>query len=533
MGLKKCIGETSGFELSYERRASIPLKRVREAFESDIESDESGPDDSMNQSGFSLDTSLGTRSTDWYEAQMKLMEQRHQEELKKKDAEIASLKAELEPIKGLFKMVKKPTRGVSGQCFEYSDDLQAFTIRLHACGIPTAHIHQMYEAMTEHFDFCDDDYKVPSKSYLNQLRTGKLDDLSAKQTTDFVANTQKVAISFDATTMHGKQHVALGIFDQNVKYHCVSIKEIEGKRGDQIASVMLAMIDQVNSLRAKIQCIISDRCAAQVRGNDILLDLLNRGRPEADKVFQISCNLHTSSGMDTHSSKALSPKTERTYCLLKFIFGNRKSVGFKRACLKERLRGQLGGVSAGFITDVGSRYGVYFQNGLCLLRHEAAIKIVLAEETSTHPKHVELLALMNDTRSWNQIRLEIGCLVLVWSCLIGPFHTSVSKDIPYGEIKLAYETAFNTMMRITNTDCSFSAALELAKTLPHSSNSSTPEALDELEQHWSRAGPRNRASTNSVLSTALENCKWKLTKDWDIMRDLPVDLDCILPWTNR
>ena len=157
----------------------------------------------MNQSGFSLDTSLGTRSTDWYEAQMKLMEQRHQEELKKKDAEIMSLKAELEPIKGLFKMVKKPTRGDSGQCFEYSDDLQAFTIRLHACGIPTTHIHQMYEAMTEHFDFCDDDYKVPSKSYLNQLRTGKLDDLSAKQTIDFVANTQKVAISFDATTMHG------------------------------------------------------------------------------------------------------------------------------------------------------------------------------------------------------------------------------------------------------------------------------------------------------------------------------------------
>ena len=79
------VGSTSSFDLDYERRASIPLKRVREALESDIESDESGPDDSMNQSGFSLDTSLGTRSTDWYEAQMKLMEQRHQEELKKKE----------------------------------------------------------------------------------------------------------------------------------------------------------------------------------------------------------------------------------------------------------------------------------------------------------------------------------------------------------------------------------------------------------------------------------------------------------------
>ena len=93
------LGETSGFEMSYERRASIPMKRVREAFESDIESDSdgSGADDSLNQSGFSLDTSLGTRSTDWYETQMKLMQQRHQAELEKKDAEIEALKTELKP----------------------------------------------------------------------------------------------------------------------------------------------------------------------------------------------------------------------------------------------------------------------------------------------------------------------------------------------------------------------------------------------------------------------------------------------------
>ena len=478
-----------------------------------------------------MDTSLGTRSTEWYEHQMQLMEQRHQEALKAKDAEIAALKAELEPVKSLFKPIKKPTRGESGQCYEYSDELQAFTIRLHGSGIATAHIHQVYVALSELFE--DKDFKVPSISYLNQLRSGKLDDLLRKQTSDFVAHTQKVAISFDATTMHGKQHVALGIFDQDVKFHCVSIKEIEGKRGDQIASIMLAMIEEVDGLRGKLQCIISDRCAAQIRGNDILLELLNRGRAEADKVFQISCNLHTTSGMDAHSAKAISSKTQETYRLLKFILGNRKSVGFKRACLKERLRCELGGVSAGFITDVGSRFGVYFQNGVCLLQHEAAVKTVLAEETSTHPKHVQLLALMNDTRTWNQVRLEMGCMVLVWSCLVGPFHTSVSKDIPYGEIKTAYDTAFNALTRILNADCSFSEALELAKTLPHSSTSSTPEALEELEQHWSRAGPRNRASTNSVLRLALENSRWKLSKDWEIMRALPVDLDCILPWTNR
>ena len=534
MGLKKCIGETSCFELKYERRASIPLKRVREAFESDCETDESGADESLDQSGFSLDTSLGTRSTEWYQHQMERMEQRHEEAIKRKDAEIAALRAELEPIKSLFRPVKKPTRGESGQCYEYSNELQAFTIRLHACGIPTAHIHQMYEAMAEHFGWNeDDDCKIASISYLNKLRTGKLDNLLTKQTLDFVAQTQKVAISFDATTMHGKQHVALLVFDQRVQYNCVSIKEIEGKRGDQIASIMLAMIEEVEGLRPKIQCLISDRCAAQIMGNRMLLEVLNRGRQEEDKVFEISCNMHTVSGTDAHSSKAISPITVEGFNLLMFIFGNRKSVGFKRACLKERLRCELGGVSAGFITDVGSRFGVYFQNGVCLLQHEAAVKTVLAEETSTHPKHVQLLALMNDTRTWNQVRLEMGCMVLVWSCLVGPFHTSVSKDIPYGEIKTAYDTAFNALTRILNADCSFSEALELAKTLPHSSTSSTPEALEELEQHWSRAGPRNRASTNSVLRLALENSRWKLSKDWEIMRALPVDLDCILPWTNR
>ena len=542
MGLNEYIGETSSFDLNYERRASIPLKRVREAFESDCETDESGADESLNQSGFSLDTSLGTRSTEWYEHQMKMMKQQHEEEIKRKDAEFAALKAELEPVKRLFQKIKKPTRGESGQCFEYSDELQAFTIGLHASGIPTAHIHKMYEALSRLFEFCEgEDFSVPSISYLNQLRSGKLDDLLLKYTVDFAARTGKAAIAFDATTMNGKQHVALGIFDQDAKFHCAEIKEIEGKRGPEIASIMLAMIDKVRGLREKIQCIVSDRCNAQVNGNDLLLVLLNRGRAEADKVFQICCNMHTTSGMDAHSAKALSSKTQEVYRLLKFIFGNRKSVGFKRACLKERLRCKLGGVSSGFITDVGSRFGVYFKNGVCLLQHEAAIKAVLAEETSTHPKHGQLLDLMNDTRAWNQVRLEIGCLVLVWSCLIGPFHSSVSKDIPYGQIKSTYETAFNALSRILNADCSFSEALEMAKSLPHSSNSSTPEALEELEQYWSRAGPRNRASTNSVLRKALSGssdpeCKgleWKLRKDWEIMRALPVDLDCILPWTNR
>ena len=462
------------------------------------------------------------------------MEQRHEEAIKRKDAEIAALKAELEPLKSLFKPVKKSTRGESGQCYEYTDDLQAFTIRLHALGIPTAHVHQLYGAMAEHFGFCDnDEYKIPSISYLNKLRTGKLDGLLQKQTLDFVANTEKVAISFDATTMHKKQHVALVVFDQSVQYNCISIKEIEGKRGDQIAGIMLAMIAEVAGLRAKIQCIISDRCAAQVMGNRLLLEVLNRERQEEDKVFEISCNMHTASGTDAHSSKAVSVDTEEAYRLLKFIYGNRKSLTFKRACLKDRLREELGGVSAGFITDVGSRFGVYFNNGVCLLRFETAVKNVLALESSTHPKQVRLLEMMNDTRSWNKVRLEMGCLVLVWSCVIGPFHASVSKDIPYGEIKMAYETAFSTLTSILNAECSFSQALALAKTLPHSSNSATPEALVELERHWAQAGPRNKASTNSVLCKALEKCQWKLTKDWDIMRALPVSLDSILPWTNR
>ena len=507
---------------------------MREAFESDCETDESGADESLDQSGFSLDTSLGTRSTEWYQHQIELMEQRHREEIKRKDAEIAALKAELEPVKSLFKPSKKPTRGESGQCFEYSNELQAFTIRLHACGIATAHIHQVYEAMAEHFGFNeDDDYKIPSISYLNKLRTGKLDGLLKKQTLDFVAQTEKVAISFDATTMHGKQHVALLVFDQRVQYNCVSIKEIEGKRGDEIASIMLAMIEEVDGLRPKIQCVISDRCAAQVMGNRMLLEVLNRGRQEQDRVFEISCNLHTVSGTDAHSSKAISPITVEGFNLLMFIFGNRKSVNFKRACLKERLRDELGGVSAGFITNVGSRFGVHFNNAVCLLIHETEVKAVLSSETATHAKHTRLLAMMNDTRSWNKVRLEMGCLLLVWTCLIGPFNTTVSKDLPYGEIKAAYETAFSTLRRLLSAECCFSEALELAKALPHSSNSTTPEALVKLEQHWSHAGPRNKAATNVVLRLAFEKSDWKLSKDWDIMRALPVDLDCILPWTNR
>ena len=536
MGLKEFIGSTH-FDLDYERRARMSLKRVREAFESDIESDESGADESMDQSGFSLDTSLGTRSTEWYEAQIKLMEQRHKEEIKRKDDEIASLKAALEPMQRLFKLVKRPTRGTSGQCFEYTKDLQAFTIRLHASGIATAHIHQVYEALADQMGFTDqEEYKVPSISYLNQLRSGKLCGLLTKQTTDFVSNAEKIAVAFDATTLHGRQHVSLGLFDDGVRFHCASIRDIKGKHGDEIASIMCAMIREIEGLRPKIRCVITDRCPAQVAGNRMLLEVLNQSRDEANKVFEIVCNMHTVIGLDNHSGKAVSSKTEEAHRLLKVIFGSRKSVNFKRACLKDRLKEELGGVPGGFSTDVGSRFGVRFNNGVCLLNHESEVRTVLAEATATEPtqpKHERLLALMNDTRSWNKVRLEMASLVLVWTCLVGPFHTTVSKDVSYGEIRMAYDTAFTTLRRILNTDCSVSEALEYAKTIPHCSDSATPDALVKIEQVWSQAGPQNKASTNLVLRSALEKAKIKLSKDWITMSALPVSLDCTLPWTNR
>ena len=374
------------------------------------------------------------------------------------------------------------------------------------------------------------DLHISFSSYGDKLKT-----LLDAHASEFLGALTKAAVSFDATTMNGRSHVGLIVFNEKCEYHCVAVRDIEGKKGLEIASVMNARLNEFDGLKEKVSCVISDQCPAQRLGNTEMIKLYNNGREEANKLFQLCCLMHTVINMDNNSAKEVyssCPETKKAAMLLKIIFGSRKTLGFRRACLKKSLHERIGGPS-GFTTDIGSRYAVNFNNGKAVLWYEKDIVEVLGQPNATKDKHESLLSLMNNQPVWSKVRLQLAILVLVWVAVISPFHSQVLKELTYGEIRRTFEEALNSLQSIIQAENSFEVALSIAEEMRHEQHSTTPDAVAQIREHWSVCSDVLKGDINSLTRSAFKKCQTKLSNDWLIIDKLPIGLDVILPWTNR
>ena len=101
-------------------------------------------------------------------------------------------------------------------------------------------------------------------------------------------------------------------------------------------------------------------------------------------------------------------------------------------------------------------------------------------------------------------------MVIVWVAVIGPFHTIVSKNVTYGEVKRCFTVSYAKMNAIKYADCSFTRAMSTAESMPH-----------------------NNDFINKTLVEAVDKCYKKLETDWEVMSNLPIPLNTRLPWDNR
>ena len=181
-----------------------------------------------------LNESLGTRGEAYWKNRALAAEVKLAEEVKGRAQDNQSWREMFEaataPFRRFFEIIKKPTRGNSGQCREYSNELQAFSIRLLGCGIAASDIRKMFVALDEHFHLCDGVItRIPKADYFVKLRA-KVPVLSLKQDAEVVSTGLEFAISFDSTSMNSRSHVSLGCYNENVKFHCLDIRDIEGKK---------------------------------------------------------------------------------------------------------------------------------------------------------------------------------------------------------------------------------------------------------------------------------------------------------------
>ena len=99
----------------------------------------------------------------------------------------------------------------------------------------------------------------------------------------------------------------------------------------------------------------------------------------------------------------------------------------RKACLRDELREAVG-IPSEFVTDIGSRFAVRHTNGKALILREREVRAVLSLGKAKGTLHKKLRGLMARKGDWPRIRLELQVPVLVWTAVIGPFHTVISKE---------------------------------------------------------------------------------------------------------
>ena len=335
------------------RLRPLPAKRIREVlvdFESDCESDD--PDTTMDES-FSksiLDESLGTRGESaWKQRCFELEALLKAEKLARiadNEKWKAKYEADIGPSRDLFRVRTKPTReNGSGSTTFYGKELKAIAIDAAGQGVASKDIQRVLKSVHRFINFEGQEgiRKVPEVDYLNKLRTGELAQLVDDQRQQWVDSAEKIVLSVDKTSMSGKGYLALGGFNEESQYHCLAIKEIGPNTGKEYASVMLKMIEQIPGLKDKLRIFISDRDRAQENAIKQLLEILNKDRPADQKIIHIVCLMHTTIRMDDRSFSKLSDDAKAVSSLLAQCFGSRKSLEYRKACLKHALTEKLKG----------------------------------------------------------------------------------------------------------------------------------------------------------------------------------------------
>ena len=358
------LGSSSFVEFRYtEDRQLRPSTTKRPRIVVDSDSDIETAEESFNttmESSFlddSIDSSVGasTRGADYWKLRALKAEKLLADEKRGRMEDNLAWEEKWKPIEDFLKVQKSPTRGSSGQCRGYSKLLQSFLIDASADGIAMTDCRKVLVSLSRFLPLTneDQDRRIPEIDFFRKTRTGKLPKVLESHRTQWLSSTEKVILSVDATQLNGENHICLGGFSvPSLEYHCLDIKRIEGKTAKEISAIMHSMIEGISGLKNKIYCMLTDRCRSQEAANRLLLNLLNRDRDASNLIFCICCLMHTISRIDSRSFSEVSDEAKNAANYLMRIFGSRKSMGFKKACLKKELIAKCRG-DPGFESDLG------------------------------------------------------------------------------------------------------------------------------------------------------------------------------------
>ena len=373
-------------------------------------------------------------------------------EAERKLAALERKLAIVQPILNLFAKDKK-TRGTKS----FNENLDCMILRGLAEGRSAAAIRDFFVNLSEQFTFLleesdDTEYAVPSLTYIERLRDC-LPEFNQARLEKFVHDAESLTILTDDSPAlnQGSNYTSLGLIDETGCYVNLGFSQNNQKTAEGIARTMNNVLEQ-STLKAEIfdklnneVTIMSDSAHSQLAANRLVLAQTT----EKDHNSAI-CLMHTTANCERMAHMCLDGKFQEGLHSLKLLFGARNNSGYHKVSLKKKLNVCLGLQNRSvFRTDLGARFAVHSSNARAMILYRDEVLAALNEAKKDEKHSCCVRKLM--TEEWELFAFEAGVFALFFFAILAPFHTVISKTIPWKIGKAAILNARSHLLALEDS----------------------------------------------------------------------------------
>jgi hypothetical protein len=132
--------------------------------------------------------------------------------------------------------------------------------------------------------------------------------------------------------------------------------------------------------------------------------------------------------------------------------------------------------------------------------------------------------------------LDSAVLFLNYAAFLNFFHKKISRvgedALTLSQLKNLFKSTLLRMQTTLDSDEPYAALIDSARLMSESAISSS--TVDEIDSRWCRAtAVARRKRLNAVARAVVEKTKWKIQKDYDLMKDIQLPEDRRIACSNR
>lgn len=205
--------------------------------------------------------------------------------------------------------------------------------------------------------------------------------------------------------------------------------------------------------------------------------------------------------------------------------------GYHEVSLKNTLNDILKKPRAAiFKTDRGSRYGVTAHNcrALIIFKDEVEVALKSARKNEQHAVNLKTALETN----WENFGITCACFALMYYLIFAPFHSTVSKNICWKEVKSAILLTKEKLESLKDSGCDPYQIFKVAIAREEIS-SETKKLWEKASSLFENADSGQSKFIKSLTSNMAKSVLVKFNKDTDTLLRAKIDDNEKLPWTNR